>query len=220
MHVFAYFEFFFFFCNCIIFREYRYNIKIYKPNCSFPLDCVCPNISKVNSVKYLGIVIDHHLKWNQHTMSLCNKLRESIIDLSSCVHIFLIILYVEYIYLCHRWGLEFASRSLHVGFVVDERGLGRFFTGFLPFPLPQISFHHFSTLISSISFHFTRPCDGASGVVGRHPCYSRTYNIGVHRISFLDPTLCWTRVEDIYLFIFIFVSILHTIWHYRLGMRL
>ena len=25
---------------------------------------------------------------------------------------------------------------------------------------------------------FISPCDGASGVVGRHPCYSLTYNIG------------------------------------------
>ena len=69
--------------------------------------------------------------------------------------------------------------------------------GFSHFPLPQISFHHFSTLISSILFHFISPCDGASGVVGRHPCYSRTYISGLHRISSLDPTLCWTRVEDI-----------------------
>ena len=59
-----------------------------------------------------------------------------------------------------------------------KRGLGRFFTGFSRFPIPQISFHHFSTLISSISFHFICPCDGASGVVGRHPCYSQTYNVG------------------------------------------
>ena len=53
-----------------------------------------------------------------------------------------------------------------------------FSRGFSRFPLPQISFHHFSTLISSISFHFIRHCNGASGVVGRHPCHSRTYNIG------------------------------------------
>ena len=53
-----------------------------------------------------------------------------------------------------------------------------FSRGFSHFPLPQISFHYFSTLISSISFHFICPCDCASGVVGRHPCYSRTYNIG------------------------------------------
>ena len=73
-----------------------------------------------------------------------------------------------------------------------------FSRGFSRFPLPQISFHHFSTLISSIWFHFIRPCDDASGVVGRHPCYSRTYNLGLHRISPHEPTLCWTRVEDIY----------------------
>ena len=59
-----------------------------------------------------------------------------------------------------------------------KRGLCRFSRGFSRFPLPQISFHHFSTLISSISVSFIRPCDGASGVVGRYPCYSRTYNIG------------------------------------------
>ena len=53
-----------------------------------------------------------------------------------------------------------------------------FSRGFSRFHLPQISFHHFSTLISSSSFPFIRPCDGASGVVGRHPCYSRTYNKG------------------------------------------
>ena len=53
-----------------------------------------------------------------------------------------------------------------------------FSRGFSRFPLPQISVHHFSTLISSISFHFISPCDGASGVVGRHPCYSHAYNLG------------------------------------------
>ena len=53
-----------------------------------------------------------------------------------------------------------------------------FSRGFSRFPLPLISFHHFSILISSISFHFIRPCDGVSGMVGRHPRYSRTYNVG------------------------------------------
>ena len=43
----------------------------------------------------------------------------------------------------------------------------RFSRGFFCFPLLQTSFHHFSTLISSIPFHFISPCDGASGVVGR-----------------------------------------------------
>ena len=62
------------------------------------------------------------------------------------------------------------------GFRGGRNGVwGGFSRGFSRFLLPQISFHHFSTIISSISFHFICPCDGASGVVGRHPCYSRTY---------------------------------------------
>ena len=96
-----------------------------------------------------------------------------------------------------RWGPGFTSRSLHVGFVVDETGSGQVFAGFLPFSPTTNFIPPFLILISSISFHFISPCDGASGVVGRHPCHSLTYNIGLHRISSLDPTLCWTRVEDI-----------------------
>ena len=65
-----------------------------------------------------------------------------------------------------------------------------FSRGFSRFPLPQISFHHFSTPISSISFHFISPCDDASGVVGRHPCYSRTYNIGASSPLIPRPDLC------------------------------
>ena len=66
-----------------------------------------------------------------------------------------------------------------------------FSRGFSRFPLPQISFHHFSTLISSISFHFISPCDDESGVIGRHPCYTLTYNIGAssHLIRRLDLVL-------------------------------
>ena len=61
--------------------------------------------------------------------------------------------------------------------------------GFSRFPLPQISFHHFSTLISSISLHFVCPCDGATGMVGRQPCYSLTYNIGASSHLIPQPDL-------------------------------
>ena len=64
-----------------------------------------------------------------------------------------------------------------------------FSQGFSRFLLPQISFHHFSTLISSISFHVISPCDGASGVVGRHPCYTRIYNLGASSHLILRPDL-------------------------------
>ena len=62
--------------------------------------------------------------------------------------------------------------------------------GFSRFPLPEISFHHFSTLISSISFHFIRPCDGASGVIDRHPCYSQIFNKGGFIVSHFSSRPC------------------------------
>ena len=73
-----------------------------------------------------------------------------------------------------------------------------FSRGFSCFPLPQILFHHFSTLISSILFHFISPFDGASGVVGRHSCYSLTYNIGASSHLIPRPNLVLYTVEDIY----------------------
>ena len=41
-------------------------------------------------------------------------------------------------------------------------------------------------LINFVSFHFIRLCDGASGVVGRQPYYSQTFNKGAS--SHLIPT--------------------------------
>ena len=91
-----------------------------------------------------------------------------------------------------------------------KRGLGRFSWGFSRFPLLQISFHHFSTLISSISFHFISPCDGASGVIGRHPCYSRTYNIGAssHLIPRPDLVLDTSWGYLMYLWTLSFLTVL------------
>ena len=73
-----------------------------------------------------------------------------------------------------------------------------FFRSFSRFPPPHISFLHFSTVISFISFHYFRPYDGTSGMIGRHPWYSQTSNKGIHRVSSLDLVLCRPEVEDIY----------------------
>ena len=53
-----------------------------------------------------------------------------------------------------------------------KRGLGRFFSGFLPFS-PTTNF--IPPFLHTHLIHFISPCDGTSG--GRHPCYSQTYNI-------------------------------------------
>ena len=54
--------------------------------------------------------------------------------------------------------------------------LDRFFSGFLQFSPATNSISPFlhTHLINLISFHFIRLCDGASGLVSRHPCYSQT----------------------------------------------
>ena len=67
--------------------------------------------------------------------------------------------------------------------------LDRVFSFFFGFPLPQISFHYFSTLVNFVSFNFIRSCDDATGVLVRHPCYSQTFNKGpsTHLISRPGP---------------------------------
>ena len=73
-------------------------------------------------------------------------------------------------------GPEFASRSLRVGFVVDETEYAWVFLAVSP-ASPCHKFNSTISLLSSRSFHFIRfPCAGAAGLVGRHPCYSQSFN--------------------------------------------
>ena len=65
------------------------------------------------------------------------------------------------------------------GFRGERNGV---LVGFLPFspatnfipPFPHTLLIHF------VSYNFIRPCDDASGVVGRHPCYSQTFKFASH----------------------------------------
>ena len=106
----------------------------------------------------------------------------------------------------HPFGpVEFASRSLHVGFVVDETGSGYAFLGVSPV-FPYHKFHFTISPHSSHQFRFI-----SSGLVMVHQAWSAATLVihgpiisGLHRISSLVPTLCWTRVEDIY-FIYLFL---------------
>ena len=60
----------------------------------------------------------------------------------------------------HRWGPEFASRSLHVSSGGGWNGVWVVFSrGLSGFPLSQIIFNYFSILNSFISFHFIGLCD-------------------------------------------------------------
>ena len=86
------------------------------------------------------------------------------------------------------------------------------------FPLPQISFHHFPTLISFNSFHFIPSLTvrqvWSAGILAKH----RSSIKGLHRISFFDSTLYQTRIEDIYifcLFCFGFETPLIVLWDFE-----
>ena len=76
--------------------------------------------------------------------------------------------------------------------------LGRFFSGFSRFLLPQISFNHFSTITSFISFHFissvmVRKAWSAGILAIRRPTLK-----GLHPILSLDQALYRKRLEDIH----------------------
>ena len=72
-----------------------------------------------------------------------------------------------------------------------------FSRGFSRFPLPQISFHfspHSSHPFCSISSALVMVRQAwSAGTLATHG----SIILGLHRISSLDQTLCWTRVEDI-----------------------
>ena len=66
-------------------------------------------------------------------------------------------------------------------FMWTKRGPGRFFLEFLTFS-PTTKFNPsflVTQLIHFVSFRFISPCDGATGVVGRHTSYLLTFSIGV-----------------------------------------
>ena len=101
----------------------------------------------------------------------------------------------------HRWGPELASRSLHVGFVVDETGSGQVFRGVSP----VLPYHKFHSTTSPHSSHPFRSISSAlvmvrqawsAGTLATHGPIIQ----GLHRISSFDPTFCWTRVQDIMLY--------------------
>ena len=79
-----------------------------------------------------------------------------------------------------------------------KRGLGGFFSGFFPV-FPYHKFHSTISPHSSHPFRFISPAlvmVRQAWLAGTLAIHGPTIS-GLHRISSLDPTLCWTRVEDI-----------------------
>lgn len=54
-------------------------LSVHTRKCNGDKHCNCNlKISKVKSVKYLGITVDQHMRWDSHIINLCNKLRKTI----------------------------------------------------------------------------------------------------------------------------------------------
>jgi Reverse transcriptase (RNA-dependent DNA polymerase) len=49
-------------------------LQIHKSNCNI-ISCTCPKIDKVYSIRYLGIIIDQHIRWSDHISNIANRLR-------------------------------------------------------------------------------------------------------------------------------------------------
>ena len=57
--------------NFVVFRSKRNK----QTNIPDQLQFENQKISRKNSVKYLGVILDEHLTWNEHILDLCNKLK-------------------------------------------------------------------------------------------------------------------------------------------------
>lgn len=43
--------------------------------CLYPSICDCPTVTRTDSTKYLGITVDNHMRWHDHTRALTKRLR-------------------------------------------------------------------------------------------------------------------------------------------------
>lgn len=51
-------------------------IKIHKAQCKKNDLCSCPIIERTNKIQYLGVIIDQHLRWNEHANYISSKIRK------------------------------------------------------------------------------------------------------------------------------------------------
>lgn len=62
------------FSPTIVDQPIDFTLKLHSPNCSLN-NCVCPSIDRVSSIKYLGVIIDQHIRWSEHIAHVNKRLR-------------------------------------------------------------------------------------------------------------------------------------------------
>lgn len=55
----------------------KLSLQIHNRACIPEPKCTCPIVEKVNNVKYLGVIIDNYLKWDQHIQILTKRVRRT-----------------------------------------------------------------------------------------------------------------------------------------------
>lgn len=53
-------------------------ITIHKSPCKKNINCGCPCVNQTDVIKYLGVIVDQHLRWTNHVENLTNRLRRLI----------------------------------------------------------------------------------------------------------------------------------------------
>ena len=51
-----------------------YTIKIHETKCN-AVHCSCSELKRVKSIRYLGVIIDNHLKWDEHIKLTATRIR-------------------------------------------------------------------------------------------------------------------------------------------------
>lgn len=51
------------------------SLKIHSSDCNSVQACPCPSLEKTKSIKYLGVIIDQHLRWREHVAHVAKRIR-------------------------------------------------------------------------------------------------------------------------------------------------
>jgi len=96
-------------------KKQNIDIKLHTDDCTNAF-CDCEKIVQTNSIKYLGIHVDEHLKWNIHIDKLYNYLKvmcynfyhiRNYFDMKTCLMFYYAMIFSHINYGIHIWGATY-----------------------------------------------------------------------------------------------------------------
>lgn len=105
------------FINFTTKKQPSLQIKFHNFNCNINT-CSCPQIQQTIIFKYLGIIFQENLKWNQHIDNICTKLRiiqtniyylKNLLPQQILIDIFFAFAYTKIIYALEIYGATFST---------------------------------------------------------------------------------------------------------------